>query len=134
MNLIKGLTSDCTIFEIIINILSPDSCSSLFSELWFWKVDVVCPFSCSMPTQKNLNWSSSRICVFSQKLLHLCRLIHQNKYWKKVYLTEFRSFRTQEFLIRMVSYEGHCFNQCRPHKYFHTTEWEWVPKIWAQIF
>ena len=46
MNLIAGLIFDWTVFERILNISSPNSCSNLFSELRFWKVNVVCSFSC----------------------------------------------------------------------------------------
>ena len=49
----KRTEFDWTVFEIFIKISSPNSCSNLFSELWFWNVELVCSFSCSVPTWEN---------------------------------------------------------------------------------
>ena len=65
MNLTKELIFDWTVFEVVINISSPNSCSNLFSSLLFWKGNVVCSVVfrkgtfdkgtfTSIPTWKNL--------------------------------------------------------------------------------
>ena len=38
-NLIKGMFFDYSVFEIIINISSPNSCSNLFCSPYFWNVN-----------------------------------------------------------------------------------------------
>ena len=150
--LIKSLIVDWTVFEIIINISSPNSCSNLFSKMQFWNVDVVCPVVCweayfwegefyinaHVRNFKLTQWPSLSNFVYLVGLHQVknCytfkgRYIKTNIEKKS---TKFRSFGTRNLLTREVSHEGHWFNQCCTQTYFRTVESVWVPKNWAQVF
>ena len=89
----KGPIFDLTVFQKIINISSPNSCSNIFSSLEFWKVNVAHPVVFSngtftIPTWENFElsqWPSINYFMYLvglhriKKILQLPRLIYQNK-------------------------------------------------------
>ena len=96
----KDFWLNSTVFQIIINISSPISCSKLFSSLWFWKLMLyTCCFwqeDFYINVRIRTIWPKP-VAIFkvlyifiwspsSQKLLDLQSLIPQKKYWKKVTL------------------------------------------------
>ena len=104
LNFIKGLIFNWTVFEIIMNLSSPNSFRNLFSDFSFEKLMLSFRSSCFWLGYFYINahfrkfWTEAvtifkLLCIFSlstssQKLLHLWRLMYQNKYRKKVSLVD----------------------------------------------